>query len=70
MHSSKERKPINNFNKERYFVHFRVKIRWETILQLRKKEGWHRCDTCQMDSDAKVSGDVERLRENGVSCRE
>ena len=58
--SSEEWKPRNCFNGGWYSVHFRVKIHWKTVLQLREG-GWHQCGTCQMDSDAKVSGGVAKV---------
>ena len=42
----------------------------ENHVTTEKKEGWYRCGTCQIDSDAKVSGSVIKVKENDVSCRE
>ena len=34
-----------------------------------KKKGWHRCGTCQMDSDYKVSNDTIKVEnEIGVNA--
>ena len=59
--SSEKWKLRNLFNGGWCSVHFWVKMCWETVLQL-KKRGWHRCSTCQMGSDAKVSDNVVKFK--------